>query len=184
MLEVQKIFLIVRCFNRTFCNKGLKTKNSCFFSCFFSLTSWGWNNLESERPLCSWCHIDWRNTKTCIHGASWMERKQVNVENRQFLKERWEFLSVIWIKWKQSVCSITLPILALFTACFYLFLFWRNLNSSMTSFSSDILFPFPNSNGLNKRDIEKLLSHVVFDRLRRLAESIKKGKFVTKSFFK
>ena len=53
----------------------------------------------------------------------------------------------------------------------------------LPSFSSDILLPFPNSNGLNKRDIKKLLSHVVFDRLRGLAESIKKGKFATKIVF-
>ena len=30
-----------------------------------------------------------------------------------------------------------------------IFLFWRYLNSSMTSFLSDILLPFPNSNNLN-----------------------------------
>ena len=40
-------------------------------------------------------------------------------------------------------------ILALFTVCFYHFLFWRYLNSTMTRFSSDILLPFPNSNDLN-----------------------------------
>ena len=43
-------------------------------------------------------------------------------------------------------------ILALFTACFYHFLFWRYLNSNMTRFSSDILLPFSNSNDLNSRE--------------------------------
>ena len=42
-------------------------------------------------------------------------------------------------------------IIVLFTACFYHFLFWRYLNSSMTSFSSEILPSFPNSNDLNSR---------------------------------
>ena len=43
----------------------------------------------------------------------------------------------------------------LFTACFYHFLFWRYLNSSMTSFSSEILLPFPNSNHLNSCELAK-----------------------------
>ena len=38
---------------------------------------------------------------------------------------------------------------ALFTACFYHFLFWRYLNSCMTRISWDILLPFLNSNDLN-----------------------------------
>ena len=48
-------------------------------------------------------------------------------------------------------------ILALFTACFYHFLFWRYLNSSMTRFSSDILLPFPNSNDLNSHELSSLI---------------------------
>ena len=41
MLGLQNIFLIVRFFNRISCNKGLKAKILCFFTCFFvkSLTS-------------------------------------------------------------------------------------------------------------------------------------------------
>ena len=42
-------------------------------------------------------------------------------------------------------------ILVLFTACFYRFLFWRYLNSSMACFSSEILLPFPNLIDLNSR---------------------------------
>ena len=38
MLELQKIFLLVRFFNRISCNKGLKAKISRFFMCFFCLT--------------------------------------------------------------------------------------------------------------------------------------------------
>ena len=47
-------------------------------------------------------------------------------------------------------------ILALFTACFHHFLFWRYLNSSMTRFSSGILIPFPNLNDLNSCDFPNL----------------------------
>ena len=36
-----------------------------------------------------------------------------------------------------------------FTTCFYHFLFWRYLNSRMTSFSPDILLLFPYLNDLN-----------------------------------
>ena len=74
MLELQKIFLVFRFFNRISCNKDLKAKISRFLR-FFCLTPWGWNVLEAERPLHSWCHISWRNTKICIHRASGMERK-------------------------------------------------------------------------------------------------------------
>ena len=50
-------------------------------------------------------------------------------------------------------------ILALFTACFYHFLFWRYLNSSMTRFSSGILLPFPNLIDLkNHEGIHLILS--------------------------
>ena len=75
----------------------------------------------------------------------------INVENPEVLKRNCKFLLVIWVKWKQSGCFITSLILVLFTPCFYNFLFRRYLNSNMTSFSSDILLPFPNSNDLNSR---------------------------------
>ena len=41
------------------------------------------------------------------------------------------------------------PILVIFTACSYHFLFWRYLNSSMKSFLPEILLRFPNLNNLN-----------------------------------
>ena len=78
MLALQKIFLIVRFFNWIACNKGLKLKISCFSHVFFLFNPlpWDWNVLESERLLCSWHHLSWRNTKICILRASWMERKR------------------------------------------------------------------------------------------------------------
>ena len=39
MFELQKIFLLVKFFNQILCNKSLKAKISCFFSCFFCLRS-------------------------------------------------------------------------------------------------------------------------------------------------
>ena len=71
---------------------------------------------------------------------------------RQFLKGNCKFFSVIWVKWKQSVCSI---ILVYSSTCFCHFLFWRYLNSSMKSFLLDILLSFPNSNDLNSRELHK-----------------------------
>ena len=64
-LDVRAL-LLVRFLNRISCNKGLKAK-----------IPWGRNVLESERPLRSWPHIGWRNTKLCIYGASRTERKRV-----------------------------------------------------------------------------------------------------------
>ena len=52
MLELQKIFLLVRFFNWISCNKGLKAKISHSFTCFFLFNSpWDWNVLGAERPL-------------------------------------------------------------------------------------------------------------------------------------
>ena len=76
MLELRKIFLILRFFNRISCNKGLKGNFFCFIMCFFCLTP---QTIEGSRirktTLRSWSHIGWRNTKICIHRASRMERK-------------------------------------------------------------------------------------------------------------
>ena len=88
--------------------------------------------------------------KSQLHEWS---KNVVNVENPEVLKRNCKFLLVIWVKWKQSGCFITSLILILFTPCFYNFLFRRYLNSNMTSFSSDILLPFPNSNDLNSHGI-------------------------------
>ena len=38
MLELQKIFLLVKFFNQISCNKSSKATISCFFLCFFCLT--------------------------------------------------------------------------------------------------------------------------------------------------
>ena len=53
-----------------------------------------------------------KSASTELH--EWSE-KVVNVENCNFLKVNCRFLLVIWVKWKQSVCSITL----LYSSTFY-----------------------------------------------------------------
>ena len=99
MLELQKIFLIVRFFYWISCNKGLKAKISIFFACFFVFflflsPPWGRNVLESERLLCSWHHIGWRNTKICIHWSFRWERKRGKCWKLPIIEEKlWAFLS-------------------------------------------------------------------------------------------
>ena len=73
----------------------------------------------------------------------------VNVENCQFLKRNCNFLLVLWVKWKQTVYFITV---LYFTAFYSFFLpFFCPLNSSMTSFLSEILLPFSILNDLKSR---------------------------------
>ena len=85
------------------------------FLVFFSVTpppfppSWGWKVQAPKRLLRSWRHIC---TSTELH--EWSENV-VNVENCNFLKVNCGFLLVIWVKWKQSVRSITL----LYSSTFY-----------------------------------------------------------------
>ena len=62
------------------------------------------------------------------------------------------FLSLVWVNWKQSACSITPLYSDTFTACFYHFLLWRYLNFSITRFASEILLLFPNLNDLKSRE--------------------------------
>ena len=145
MLELQKIFLLVRFFNLISCNKGWKAKISCFFMCFFCLTPWGCNVLEAERPLYSWCHIDY------IHRASRMEQKCVKCWKLSIFEGKLQVFISYLSEMKIVSMFYNFFILALFTACFYHFLFRKYLNSSMRRFSSDILLPFPNLNDLNSR---------------------------------
>ena len=112
------------------------------------------DHAQNEKPFIL------RNCKTRTKGIQksastelheWSENV-VNVKNRQILKENCEFLSVIWVINESSQYTLELFLILLpFIACFYHFLFWRYLNSSITSFSSYILLPFPNSNDLNSR---------------------------------
>ena len=114
MLELQKIFLLVRFFNQFSCNKGLKAKISHFFTCFFCLTPSGWNVLEAERPLRSWRHIGWRNTKICIHGASRMERKRGKCWKLPIFEGKLRVF-ISYLSEMKIVCSITL----LYSSTFY-----------------------------------------------------------------
>ena len=122
-------------------------------------SAWGWLVLKSERPLCFWCHIGWRNTEICICGASQMVWKCDKYWKSPIFEGKLQVF-ISWVKWKHV--QYFFFILILFTVCFNHFLFWRYLNSSMTSFSSDRLLSFPNSNDLNSHDIN-FKSHAVAD---------------------
>ena len=112
----QKIFLLVKFFNWISCNKSLRPKFHVFCRVFFCLPPpWGWNVLEGERLLHSWCHMGWRDTKICIHGASWMERKCGKCWKLPIFERKLQVFSIIWVKWKQPVSSITL----LYSSTFY-----------------------------------------------------------------
>ena len=118
MLELQKIFLILRFFNRISCNNGLEAKILCFFSCFFCLTF--------RKLKCSIIR------KTASFLMSHRLKKYKNLHPRSFTNgaKTWEmlkiinFFSVIWMKWKQSVCSITLPYSSTFYSLFLPFFFF------------------------------------------------------------
>ena len=73
MLELPKIFLIVRFFSCISYNKGLKAKISCFFSCFFCLTP--------MRQKCS------RIRKTTSFPTSPKLKKYKNLHPRSFTNE-------------------------------------------------------------------------------------------------
>ena len=128
----------------------LKGQNVMFFLVFFlfNSTPLGWNVLESERPLRSWRHKGWRNTKTCIHQASGMERKRGKCSKLQIFEcKLWFFVGYL------SEMKTVIFLLAIFLYFLQLvspiYLFWRYLNSNLTSFPSDILLPFPSLNDLN-----------------------------------
>ena len=112
--------------------------------------------VEAKRLLCFWCHIDWRNTKICIHRASRMEQKFGKCWKSSIFEGKLQ----VFISYLSEM-----KIVSMFynSSLFYHFLFWRYLNSSMTRFLSDILLPFPNSNDLNSHEKSyKTFYHVVF----------------------
>ena len=116
MSGLQKRFLMVPFFNRISCNKGLKTKISGFFLCFFSV------NLPSRLTLLGLQCSRIRKTASIpmshrpkkyknLHPqirAPQMEQKHDKCWNSPIFEGKLQVLSVIWVKWKQPVCSITL----------------------------------------------------------------------------
>ena len=64
------------------------------------------NQKDSFIPDVTWSEAIQKSASMELHKWS---KNVVNVENYQFLKENCKFLSVkIEVKWKQSICSITL----------------------------------------------------------------------------
>ena len=90
MLELHKIFLLVRFFNQISCNKGLKTKISCFYMFFL------FENIQkTELPLYK---FPFQKIVTCHDGST--ERGHVKI-------------SVAWlmsdnkiIQWKENLSYV------------------------------------------------------------------------------
>ena len=112
MLELQKIFLLVRFFNRISCNKSLKIKISRFLH--VHSVPWGWNVLGAERPLRFWRHVGWRNTKICIHRASRMKRKRGKCWKPPIFEGKL-LVFICYLREMKIACSITL----LYSSTFY-----------------------------------------------------------------
>ena len=152
MLELEKIFLLVRFFSRISCSKGLKVKISCFFLYFFCLTP-----LRLEyfriRKIASFLtlHRLKKYKNICVHRASRMEWKRGKCWKLLIFEGKLQGFFSYLSEMETVSMFYNFLILVLFTAYFYHFMLWRYLNSSMTSFSSDILLLFPNSNDLNSR---------------------------------
>ena len=76
-----------------------------FFSCLNPL---GLENSNSRKTALFLMSHRLRKYKNLQSRSFRNGVKMVNVESRNFLKVNCGFLLVIWGKWKQSVCSITL----------------------------------------------------------------------------
>ena len=88
MLELQKIFLIVRFFNQISCNNGLKTKISCFLCVFFCLTPPPETGMFQNQKDCFVPDITFLQffiflSFTCIKGIVRAIRKTLN-EHKSF----------------------------------------------------------------------------------------------------
>ena len=102
------------------------------------------------------------NTKICTHRASQMEWKCGKCWKSTIFEGKLQvFISylsemkTVSMYYNSFLFPYFLQLLQLVTT---IFLFWRYLNSSMTSFWSDILPPFPNSNDLNSHVWVAILS--------------------------
>ena len=96
MLELHKSFLLVKFFNQISCNKGLKAKLLCFFSCFFLFNppEAGKFKLQKDHFVLDVTQAEeiQKSTSTELHECT---ENVVNVENCNFLKVNCRFLSVI-----------------------------------------------------------------------------------------
>ena len=142
MLELQKIFLIVRFFTRICCNKGLKTKISCFFSCFFCLAPL---RLKSSRIR-----------KIASFLTSYRVKKYTNWRRSKRWKSQLfegKLRVFIRVKWKQSVCSIVLLHSIIFYRLFLPFFVLEIFNFKYDKFFVKHSASILNLNDLNSRDI-------------------------------
>ena len=149
MLQLHKIFVLVRFFNQISCNKRLKGNISCFFTFFlFNPPETGMFQKQKDCFVPEVTQAEEIQKSASMELHEWSEN-MVNVQNCQFLKENCWFLSVIRATRKQSVCSITLLYSCTFYSLFLPFFVLEIIKSNMTRGSSDILLLFPNLNDLN-----------------------------------
>ena len=123
-----------------------------FFLCFFCLTPLGLEYSTSRKTASFLMSHRLKKYKNLLPRASRMGQKCDKCWKSPIFEGKLQVFISYLSEMKIVSMFYNFFILALFTACFYHFLFWRYLNSSMTRFSSDILLPFPNSNDLNSRD--------------------------------
>ena len=127
MLKLQKIFLLVRFFNRISCNEGLNAKISRFF--VFSVNPLG---LECSRSRKTALLLTWHKLKKCKNLHPYGASRMVWKRGRCWKSPIFEGKLWVFIEWNENNENEKLFfILAFFTACFYHFLFWGYLNSSM-----------------------------------------------------
>ena len=99
------------------------------------------------------------NTKICTHRASQMEWKCGKCLKSTIFEGKLQ----VFISYLSEMKMVSMYYNSFLFQYFLqlvttIFLFWRYLNSSMTSFWSDILPPFPNSNDLNSHVWVAILS--------------------------
>ena len=110
-LELQQNFPLVKFFNLISCNKGLKANISCFFLVFFVFSP---IKLECSRIRKTALFLTphrlrkyQKSVYTELH--EWSEN--VKCWKSPIFEGKLAIVSFfqLWVKWKQSVCSITLP---------------------------------------------------------------------------
>ena len=148
MLELHKIFLLVRFFNLISSKKGLKAKISCFCTWFFCLTPVGLECSRSRKTASFLTSHTLKNTK--IHGVSRMERKRGKCRKSSIFEGKLQvFISYRYLSEIKVVCSITRlyysPFYSLFLPFFVLeiFKFKFKYDKVFVRYSASISFEKP-----------------------------------------
>ena len=128
MLEFQKTFLIFEFFNWISCNKSLKDKIWCFFSCFFCLTFLGLECFRSRKTASFQTKEIQKSGSTELH--KWSENV---VKDVKLLTVNCEFSSVIWVKQYDKFFVRHSASTSKFDINIYIYIFiWCQLSNSLT----------------------------------------------------